>query len=134
VVPQWGDDQVGIRVYWLDESHILMHEYTGMTTDEQIKETIVEDLKYLENGPASFLVDMTNLHKMPNNIMRLVQSQQILNHPNLRWMALVKPNMFIKMAVQVVRLRNFEVFDDREAAIAFLREKVAQEQGQTEQG
>lgn len=119
------------RVYWLEEPTIMVAEYSGEVTTEDLDHALVACLEYLENYTIYFMVDMTTVEKMPTNVLKMATLSQLVNHERARWFAFVKPNILVKFAMQVMH-RNFaRTFEEKDEALAFLHERIDDEGGQS---
>lgn len=123
-----------VKSYWLDEPHIWVNEHIGNISEEEMEAVVQEDLELVEKGPVYFLIDMTQLKKLPNNLMRMGPVTKLLGHSNTRYFVNVNMTPFAKIATQIIRFKKVQAFDTRDEAVAFLREKIAEEQPQKQAG
>lgn len=117
------------RVYWLEEPIIMVAEYSGAVTTEDLDEALKMCLAYLEDHTIYFLVDLESADSIPTNLLKLASLNQIIDHERSRWFAFLQPNTLVKFAMQVMMRNHARVFDNRDAAVAFLRERIDDEKG-----
>lgn len=116
------------QVYWLDEPHILVAEYTGEITGEQIDGAMAECLKVVAEHSCHFLVDILQIKSMPKDILRMKSLINFLNHPNRGWLVFAgHQNVMVKFAAQVMVRNKFRFVSSREEAVTFLRDLTRQE-------
>ncbi len=115
------------QVYWLEEPTIMVAEYSGEVTSEDLDSALSECLEYLKEQTIYFLVDLESADRIPTNLFKLASLTEVVNHDNSRWFAFLKPNTLVKFAMQVILRNHARVFEDREAAITFLHERIEEE-------
>ena len=116
------------RVYWLDEPTIMVAEYSGDVTTDDLDTALTACLGYLDHEIIYFMVDMRTVDKMPTNLMKLASLSQLVNHENARWFAFVKPNILVKFAMQVMHRNYARTFEEWDAALVFLHDRIEDEQ------
>jgi hypothetical protein len=116
------------NIYWVEEPYILATEYTGNVTEDDSEKALKVLLEAAQKGPLYNLVDMREATTIHNNVFRMRPVVDLINHPNTHWLAVVKPNVIAKFAIQVLVRHKAKVFDTREEAEAFLRERLNAEQ------
>jgi hypothetical protein len=112
------------KTYWIDEPTIMSADYEGKVTSDDLDSVMTNCLGACESRKVHFVVDMSSNPSMPANILKLASLSTLVNHPNAGWFAFVQPNMIVKFAMQVKHRGSFKIFDTRDEAVAFLRERV----------
>jgi hypothetical protein len=113
------------KVYWLDEPDIMVAEYAGDLTNDDIDQAMDVCLKTLDQQNCHFLVDTLQLKTLPKDIFKIGSLVKLINHPRRGWLIFVaQQNVMVKFAVQVLVRSNFKMMTDRDQAVAFLREAV----------
>lgn len=116
------------RVYWLQEPTILVAEYSGEVTGDEIDSAMSECLKVVKEQSCHFLVDILQITTLPKDILRMGSLLNFLNHPNRGWLLFAgHQNVMVKFAAQVMVRNKFRFVNSREEGENFLRELVRQE-------
>ncbi|MBZ0298540.1 MAG: hypothetical protein K8J31_02315 [Anaerolineae bacterium] len=115
------------NVYWLDEPHIMVAEYSGSVSHEDIQSAMDQCLSVLSQHSCHFLVDTTQVTTLPKDLLRLGPVLTLINHSNRGWLIfLAHQNIMIKFAVQVMVRNKFRFMTSREEAVTFLTDIVKQ--------
>jgi hypothetical protein len=117
-----------VKIYWLQEPTILANDYTGDVNMDDSEEVIKFSLDAVARNPVYILVDMREAASIHNNVLKMGSVVELINHPNTRWLAVVRPNVLAKFVLQVLVRHKAKVFDTREEAEIFLRERASAEQ------
>lgn len=116
------------RVFWLEEPTILVAEYSGEITGEEIDSAMAECLKVVKEHSCHFLVDILQIKTLPKDILRMGSLLSFLNHPNRGWLLFAgHQNVMVKFAAQVMVRNKFRFVTSREEGEKFLRELVRQQ-------
>ena len=92
------------KVYWLDEPDIMVAEYSGDVTSEDIDAAMAQCMAVLENHSCDFIVDTLQMASLPKDILRIGSLVNLVKHPNRGWLIMVsQQNVMLKFAVQVMR-------------------------------
>ena len=116
------------NIYWIEEPYIIATDYSGNVTEDDSEKTLKFLLEAVQKGPLYNLVDMREATTIHNNVFRMRPVVDLINHPNTQWVVVVKPNVIAKFAIQVLVRHKAKVFDTREEAEAFLRERLNADQ------
>ncbi len=116
------------QVYWLDEPHILVAEYSGAITGEEIDSAMAECLKVVAEHSCHFLVDILQITALPKEILRLGSLMSFINHPNRGWLVFAgQQNVMVKFAAQVMVRNKFRFVNSRAEAVTFLKDLAPQD-------
>ncbi len=118
---------------WIQRPHIVCLEYSGEVTAEDILQVSDEALKIVERRPTYFLMSVAEVRSYPPNLVNLIYSHSstvhLIQHPNYRATALINASHAFRLALEIVmRNRTFAAFEDREAALEFLRRCLREDQ------
>ncbi|MAS32693.1 MAG: hypothetical protein CL610_01725 [Anaerolineaceae bacterium] len=123
------------NVYWLDEPDIMIADYTGDLTREDVEGAMEKCLAALENTNCSFVVDTTQVQTLPKDIFRIGPLLSLVNHPQRGWLIFVgQQNVMLKFAVQVIVRHKFRFMESRDEAVALLRSMSGGQDGSAETG
>lgn len=124
------------KVYWLDEPKILVAEYSGEISGDDIDKVMGECVKIVTQHSCHFLVDILQITSLPKDILRMGSLMNFVNHPNRGWLVFAgHQNVMVKFAAQVLVRNKFRFSSSREEAVSFLQDLVrreAQEQSAVE--
>ncbi len=112
------------QVYWIEEPAIMVVDYSGQVTVEDVRTVVRQCLGALHHNPVYFLVDFSAAVSVALEIVELSSLSQWIYHPNSRWFAYVKPNRLFASLMQVRHHDSFKAFEDRDEALAFLHHAV----------
>jgi hypothetical protein len=116
------------KVYWIDEPTILVAEYIGEVTGEDIDSAIAQCEAVLKEHSCHYLVDVLNMKSLPKDIMRMKSLINFINNPLRGWLAFAgHQNMLVKFAAQVMVRNKFRFVNSREEGETFLRDIGKQE-------
>lgn len=116
------------RTYWIDEPWIMGVEYHGVVTNQDVDEVMSICIPAADKHPIAFLVDVSNAQRLDPNVLKSKSIIELVRHHNTRFFALVGVNPIIRIAVQFfMRFSSFKLFDDKDAALQFLKEQIERE-------
>lgn len=120
------------KAYWIEAPHLMSLDYEGHVGPEDLEAVTTEGLQAVEQGPVYFIVDLSRMTTNPPAMIRASSKVKpfidLVNHLNSRWFALVGPNIFAQLAIQVFfRNTGFKIFKERPEAEAFLRSMIERE-------
>jgi hypothetical protein len=113
-----------VQIYWLQEPMILSNDYVGDVDMNDSENVLRFSLDAVARHPLYVLVDMSQATSIHNNVLKMGSVVELINHPNTRWLAVVRPNVLAKFVLQVLVRHKAKVFDAREEAEAFLRDRA----------
>lgn len=113
------------KTYWIEEPLIMAAEYDGHVTNADIDQVMAECVAAVDKQPCYFLVDTLKMASIQPSFLKVGSLLKFINHPNLRWLAMVIDyNPMIKFAMQVLVRKNASVFKTRDEALTFLRNRI----------
>jgi hypothetical protein len=120
------------RAYWLEKPWIMSADYEGRIKVEDYEYVMHICLEFLEYQPIYFLVDLTQVTAYPLNVMMIPSLIKLVSHPNTSAFAWVGATRFAKTSIPPFVHKPNKFFDDRDIALAYLRERASQERTETE--
>jgi hypothetical protein len=90
------------RIEWIDQDkRILLQEYTGNVTIEEVSEVVSKVLTELEQGPIYFVVQ-TKGARLPVNLIAVRKLPELVRHPNAKHLAVIQDTTFMQYILQLM--------------------------------
>lgn len=112
------------HAYWIDQPLILSNDYIGKITSQDAEAMVNSVQEAVRQGPTYIIVDLRQATSLPTNLIKIGSLTELVNNPNLRWLAIVGPNAVAKFLINLLARNRAVVFGSREEAEAFLRQKA----------
>jgi hypothetical protein len=117
------------QIYWLEEPWIMAVDYSGLVTANDVRSIVAQSLPALGSGPVYFLIDLSQSESVAPQVIELSSLSEWIYHPNARWFAYVQPRGIFKMLINIRHSDNVRFFNQRDDALIFLQQAVAQTAG-----
>jgi hypothetical protein len=114
---------------WLNEPYIILSEYTGHVTGGDFDMNMIEFMGIIQETPLYILVDFSQADYVPARLFELSSPSLVINHANTRWFAAVHPSDTHSRTTRMLARDKVKLFNDRVAAVAFLRGMVRLDTG-----
>ncbi len=119
------------EICWYKENYVIMIQFTGDVSEEELKQSVEEELKLIENSPhetVHVLIDARQQTSHPTDFLTLARIlNPVLEHPKKGWTLEYgrKGKFMARLAISAVaRLQRskYRTFDTLEEAMSYLLE------------
>lgn len=114
---------------WINEPYILLTEYTGHVTGNDVNLSMLQYLGAAQEQPIYILLDFSKSDYVPHQVLELSSVSQVINHANTRWFVVINPKDKDSYATRLLAGTRIKTFADKPSALAFLRGMVRLDTG-----
>jgi hypothetical protein len=116
---------MAVKLFWLEPDRILMGEYTGTATGDDLALAMEESLKACDLMPTGILVDVSHIEGFETSFVNMPSALKLVRHPNMAGLAMVGNNGLIRFAAQMLMVgARMKICTSRAEAVAFLKGKL----------
>jgi hypothetical protein len=116
------------RIEWIDpDKRILLQEYTGSVSIDEVSEVVSKVLAELEGGPIYFVVQ-TKGARLPVNLIAVRKLPELVRHPNAKHLAVIQDTTFMQYILQLMgqgKASGHKTYEEALAKIESLIEEKA---------
>jgi hypothetical protein len=114
------------RIEWIDtDKRILLQEYNGSVSIDEVNEVVSKVLHDLEDGPIYFIVQ-TKGARLPVNLIAVRKLPELVRHPNARHLAVIQDTTFMQYILQLMGQGKASGHKTYEEAIAKIEALIAE--------
>ena len=115
-----------VQVSWYELDKILLQDYSGQVTTDELQSAFHESIDYLNNAPnrIQMIMDWKNATDVPNIMTVLNDASELIHHERMGFVGIVGVNQVLAYWMQVLgKTAGLKAsrFESAEDAAAFLR-------------
>ncbi len=114
---------------WVHAPYIIETTYVGNITIYDLNLALLEYFGTLQMQPLYVLLDFGRTRARPHKMLDTPAAPMVLQHDNLRWIALVNEQGFYSRTTDLLVQDKLKLYNNRDDALAFLRGMVRADTG-----